>query len=181
VSNSAIVVPVVELVLRVAQATVGAGEYPPSTNRGPYVERVQRRTGNKPPDPWCASYVTDVGVHALGSDWPVVHSASVMAICAWALKHKCRYLVTGNEQGVPQRGDLYALYNVRLKRWAHIGFVLNVDASNALRVEVIDGNTSKAGVADPSLDRDGWLVAQKWRTLTGADRLIRWRQRFGVA
>lgn len=173
-SVPSLVIPVTDLVLRVASATVGAGEHPPNSNAGPYVERVQRRTGNRPPDPWCASYVTDIGMHALGDAWPVARTASVVAMCTWAERERCRFLVTGTNRGVPQPGDIYALWNVRLNRWAHVGFVVQRDERNPLRVLVRDGNTSMAGVADPALDRDGWLVAEKWRTLTSRDRLIRW-------
>jgi hypothetical protein len=164
----------VELLLRVSAATVGAGEFPPNSNAGPYVQRVQRSTGNRPPDPWCASYVTDVGLQALGTLWPVRRSASVVQLCEWAKAQGCRYIPGTLGVGVPQPGDLYALWYPKLGRWAHVGIVLSVEAGT-LRVQVRDGNTSSPGATpNAALDRDGWLVAEKRRTLTRQDRLIRW-------
>jgi hypothetical protein len=163
----------VELLLRVSAATVGAGEYPPSSNAGPYVERVQRRTGNRPPDPWCASWVSDVGHHALGSLWPVRNTASVVQMCDWAKARGCRYIPGATGRGAPQLGDIYALWYPKLGRWAHVGIVVGV-TPGTLRIVARDGNTSGPGMAGPALDREGWLVAEKPRTLTREDRLIRW-------
>lgn len=171
-----------ELVLRVAAGAVGAGEHPPNSNAGPYVERVQRSTGNRPPDPWCASWVSLIGRTALGRSWPVPNTAGVMVIADWAKRVGCRYLVTGSGQGVPKAGDLYLLWNARRNRWAHVGFIVRVvdPAANPLRVLVRDGNTTWAGAANPELDRDGWLVAEKMRTLTANDRLVRWVERYAA-
>jgi hypothetical protein len=162
----------IELVLRCSKGAVGAGEYPPNTNRGPFVRRVLARTGNKEGDPWCASWVTDVGTIALEHRWPVLRSASVAAICEWARVEKCRYIPSASGMGKPQVGDLYALWNEKLQRWAHIGFVIAV--GDGTQITVRDGNTSDPKDTDPDTNREGWLVAEKPRTLTKKDRIIRW-------
>ena len=154
----------VDLVLRVARATVGASEVPANTNRGPFVDRVLKVTGTPSGNPWCAAFTTMIGVEALGDAWPVRKSASVQQQCDWAAKAKCR-LVATKTPAMP--GDLFALYYASLKRYAHIGFVVSV-AADGKTVETVEGNTSGAG------EREGWCVWSKTRVLTPKDRLIRW-------
>lgn len=151
----------VELVLKVAAATEGACEV--GANAGPYVERVLRRTGNEKGAPWCAAWVTDVGVIALGDAWPCKRSASVQQICEAAAEKGQRLVATAEK---PQAGDLFALWFPKLGRWAHIGFVVAVNADGT--IATLEANTNTNG------SRDGWLVARRTRTLTAKDRLIRW-------
>ena len=153
-----------ELVLRVARATVGACEQPPNSNAGPFVERVLRTTGNKAGDPWCAAWVTMIGVTALGEAWPVKKTASVQQMAEWAEKARCRFVAA---KSPAQVGDLFCLYYPKLKRWAHVGIVTAVE-KDGKTIKTVEGNTSGSG------SREGWLVAEKTRTLTEADRLIRW-------
>ena len=154
----------VELVLRVSAATVGASEHPPNTNAGPYVERVQRSTGNKKGDPWCASWVTDIGTIALGKAWPVRRTASCALMGEWAAKAKCRYVPTKTPAAI---GDLFLLFYPSLKRFAHVGLVIGVEADGKT-IYTREANTSGGG------SREGWLVAERKRVLTDKDRLIRW-------
>lgn len=164
----------IEIYLRVSAASVGAGETPPNTNHGPYPRRVLARTGNKEGDAWCAAQVTDWGVIALGAAWPCAQTAGVMALCAWAEQAKVRYVPNAAQdaRGKPRVGDLYVLWSPEHKRWAHVGVIIEVGAG--LAVKVRDGNTSLPGDTNPETQREGWLVAEKWRTLTIKDRLIRW-------
>lgn len=155
----------VELVLKVAKATVGAGESPARTNRGPFVARCLKATGLPEGHPWCAAFTTMVGVEALGDAWPVVKSASVQQQCEWAAKKGVRLIAT---KAKAEPGDLFALwYGKPHHRWAHIGFVVSV-AKDGKTIETVEGNTSGAG------EREGWMVAEKTRILTSKDRLIRW-------
>ena len=161
----------VEMVLRVASATVGASEVPPNTNTGLYVERVLARTRTPKGNPWCASWVSDVGAIALGAEWPVVLTASVQAMCDWARDKGCRYVAT---KVPPLPGDLFALWFPSLKRYAHVGIVWSVNADGT--VQSLEGNTSQPGDNNPATQREGWCVAQRIRTLTDRDRLIRWTE-----
>lgn len=155
----------VEFVLRVAEATVGAGESPPRSNRGPFVAECLKTTGLGEGYPWCAAYTTRVGLAALQQKWPVIRSASVQQQCEWAAKQNVRLIATKVKA---EPGDLFALWDQKLRRWAHIGFVVDV-AKDGKTVQTIEGNTSGAG------EREGWMVARKTRVLTSKDRLIRWR------
>lgn len=160
----------VELVLRVASATVGACESPPNTNAGPYVKRVLARTGLPEGHPWCAAWVTDVGLCAFGDAWPVRRTASVQQMAEWAAKATCRYVATKTPA---KPGDLFCLWYPKLNRWAHVGLVVSV-AKDGKTCTTIEGNTSGSG------SREGWLVAEKTRVLGPRDRLIRWTEAFTV-
>jgi len=164
----------IDMVLRVSAASVGAGEQPPGSNGGPYVKRVLAATGNKEGDPWCASQFSQWGSLALGDKWPVPMSASVMTVAAWAEKVGVRHVPTTTGDGVPRIGDGYVMWNVKRGRWAHIGLIIGTDPKNPLRVQVRDGNTSLPADQNPETNREGWLVAEKWRVLTPKDRLVRW-------
>ena len=161
----------VELLLRVSAASVGAIEYPPNSNAGPYVQRVLKRTGLGKGYAWCSAQVTDWGVLALGDAWPVKRSASVQTIVDWARQARCWYPAGSVGAGVPQPGDLYAVWYPGKKRYAHIGIVVRLD--KPMQVWVRDGNTSEPGDTNPETQREGWGVFEKSRTLTHQDGLIR--------
>jgi hypothetical protein len=173
VTSRTVTLDMIDLMLRVSAASIGAGEYPPNTNAGPYVKVVLAATGNKEGDPWCASQFNRWGKLALGDAWPVPMSASVMAVSAWAEREKVRYVPSTGEHRA-RVGDGYVMWNKKLGRWAHIGLVVKVDDANPLRVFVRDGNTALPHDENAATAREGWLVAEKWRTLTDKDRLIRW-------
>jgi hypothetical protein len=150
----------VELVLRVASATVGASEIPANTNTGPYVERVLALCGLKKGDPWCACQTANVGVAALGAVWPVPKYGGCQLIFEWATKKKIVHTA-------PERGDLFVIWHPELGRFAHIGFIVKVNADGSCITH--EGNTSGGG------SREGWLVAERSRTFKPVDRFIRWR------
>ena len=150
----------VDLLLRVASATLGASEVPPNTNTGPYVERVLQSTHTPKGNPWCAAWVTDVGTHALGEMWPVKRTASVQEMAEWAESKGVRYTAK------PQMGDLFALYFPALGRYAHVGIVASVNPDGS--IVTIEGNSNNGG------SREGWAVVTKTRKLGRRDRLIRW-------
>jgi hypothetical protein len=154
----------VDLVLRVAAATVGASEVPPNTNAGPYVKRVLGRTGLPEGHPWCAAWVTDIGLCALGDAWPVKRTASVQQMAEWAAGANCRLMATKTPA---KPGDLFCLWYPKLGRWAHVGIVRSV-AKDGKTITTVEANTSGNG------SREGWLVAEKTRVLGPRDRLIRW-------
>lgn len=158
----------VDLVLRVAHATLGAAESPPNTNAGPYVERILKTTGNRKGDPWCAAWVANIGVTALRAAWPVPRTASCQALADWARKEKVRFLATAGAQP----GDLFLLWYPKLNRFAHVGFVQSVNKDGS--IVTLEGNTSLPGDNNPATSREGWLVASKTRRLQANDRLIRW-------
>lgn len=141
-----------ELVLRVAAATVGAMEI--DANAGPYVERVLKLTGLGKGYPWCAAHVCNVGVAALGSRWPVPHTASCAQLGEWAQSK-------GVLRTEPTPGAIFLLYFPSHKRFAHTGFCLGDSKTN-------EGNTNTDG------SRDGWLVAERTRKWGSQDRFVYW-------
>ena len=146
-----------EVVCLLARVAEGATEVPPSSNAGPFTERCQRVTGNRPPDPWCASFVAMVGVLACGDAWPLPKTASCQALHDFAITHGVIYTT-------PAVGDVFLIWHPELHRFAHTGFVIG-DGNLT-----ISGNTSGAG------SREGWMVGQRVWTFTAADRFIRWTQ-----
>lgn len=156
----------VDLVLRCAESTVGASEVPANTNAGPYVERVLKRVGLAKGQPWCAAYVADIGVSALGDTWPVLLTGSCYQMHRWAVEK-------GVVRSVPEPGDVFLIWHAALGRFAHTGFVVDVRQDGACVTR--EGNTSGAG------SREGWIVAQRVRRFGEKDRFIRWRDLVPVA
>lgn len=148
-----------ELVLLVARACIGAGELPGKVNDSPFVRRVQAATGNKPPDPWCASFEAYAGTLALGSRWPVKKTASCPELYAWG---KAEGLIVPH----PAPGDIALYWYAKYQRYAHTGLVERVDADG--RIDTIEGNTNDDG------GREGWLVLEKTRTVHPQDAFLRW-------
>lgn len=145
----------IDLVLAVALACEGASEVPANTNRGPFVERCQRVTGNQPGDPWCASWVAMVGQAALGKRWPLPLTGGCQVL--YDVSKKKRRIVTS-----PKRGDVFLIWHKALGRFGHTGFCID-DAG-----DTISGNTSGAG------SREGWIVGRRKWAFTPEDRFIRW-------
>lgn len=149
----------VDLVLRVSKKSVGASEHPPNTNSGPYVERVQKVTGNRKGDPWCASEVADTGLIALGDDWPLPLTGGCQVLADFAKTKGIRFLK-------PERGDVFLIWHPELGRFAHTGFVVDQKADGSWVTH--EGNTSGGG------SREGWMKAERTRVFRPDDRFVRW-------
>lgn len=148
----------VELVLRVALACEGAQEV--GANRGPFVERCLKLTGNKPGDPWCAAAVSMIGYTALLGEWKLPKTAGCQVLADFAKKHDIL-----RETG--QRGDVFLIWHPELGRFAHTGFLL--DPATTM---TISGNTTVPGqTGNP---REGWLMARKPWPFKPQDRFVRW-------
>lgn len=156
----------IDLMLLVSDASVGASEVPPRSNRGPYVERVLAYTNTEAGNPWCASQFSRWGGECFKEAWPLPRSASVQALVNAAKARGLFYAATGRGDGAPRIGDGYVLWSKEHGRYAHIGLVIATGKGLAIRGR--DGNTSGAG------ERDGWLAWEKDRVLTTKDGLIRW-------
>lgn len=148
-----------DLLLKVAAATEGATENPTNSNAGPYVERVLERTGLGKGLPWCAAWVADVGVIALGDRWPLPKTASCAMLGEAAAK-------AGILHDKPEVGDVFLLYYSSLGRFAHTGIVTAVNADGT--IGTLEGNTNDGG------SRDGWGVFRRTRRVGSRDRFIRW-------
>lgn len=149
----------IDLVLRVSAKSEGASEHPPNSNAGPYVERVQKVTGNRKGDPWCASEVADTGRIALGKDWPLPLTGGCQVLADYAKAKGVRFLK-------PERGDVFLIWHPELGRFAHAGFCVDPLAGELWRTH--EGNTSGGG------SREGWMKAQRERRFKPEDRFVRW-------
>lgn len=164
---STVSIDLIELVLSVEAAKQGASEVPVGSNAGPYVERVQRVTGNAKGDAWCASDCADTGTIALrstGISWPLPLTGGCQELADYALKH-------GALVATPQRGDLWLAWHESLGRFGHVGFVLSV-SPDGMHIEVQAGNTIMPG--QPGNVREGWLNWIRTEPIGPKDRFIRW-------
>nr|WP_143838583.1 CHAP domain-containing protein [Nitrospira cf. moscoviensis SBR1015] len=145
--------------LAVARAMLFVQEQPHGSNAGQAVEAFQRVTGNRPPDPWCASFIAYCGRAAFGQDWPVPMTASCQALHDWAMREN--RITT-----MPDSGDLYLLYYPSLTRMAHIAIIEHVRPDGSL--QTIEGNTNDGG------SRDGFGVFRRTRKPKPTDAFVRW-------
>ena len=124
------VVPVAELFVGWVRETTGK-------NDGPWVEAIQRTTGNKKGDPWCASFVNWVLDIAYRDMNPLPATASCDVLLEFARKNQ---LLTNT----PQPGDVFLV--MRTKNDAiHTGIVTEVKADT---VKTIEGNTNRDGARE---------------------------------
>jgi hypothetical protein len=146
----------IEVVLRFAKSQLYVREI--GANAGQVVEEYQRTTGNKPPDSWCASFVSWCGKHALEGEWPVILSAGCQALY---LDAKAKGIV----RDAPKKGDVFLQWHDDLGRYAHTGFVADATGINFTTIE---GNTN------PNGGREGYGVFQRQRVSSQKYRFIRW-------
>lgn len=158
---------VVTQFLAVCNAFVGFAEQEP--NRGQVVDAFIRSCGLKPPQPWCAAFLSYCGERAFSvygrSQWPVPMSAACKVIGEWAAKQRVLY-----KSGEP--GDLVLFYYPKYKRFAHIGVLVAPVAGKKHTWVTIEGNTSGGGT------REGYKVNRHLnRVIDPAQghRFVRWR------
>jgi hypothetical protein len=127
-------------------------------NDGAWVEAIQRVTGNKKGDAWCASYVSVV--LALYYGGPKKTPLPMTASCDVLLEHarKKKWLTH-----VPQADDVFLVMKSPTDA-IHTGFVTSVDPTG---IGTIEGNTNDDG------SRDGYGVFERRRALVGPLVFIR--------
>lgn len=121
-------------------------------NDGAWVEAIQRVTGNKKGDAWCASYVSVVLALFFGG--PTKNPLPMTASCDVLLEHarKKGWLVT-----TPSVGDVFLLMKSPHDA-IHTGLVTAVEGPF---VRTIEGNTNDEGA------RDGYGVFERKRERYG--------------
>lgn len=137
------VVPVAELFVGWVRETTGK-------NDGPWVEAIQRTTGNKKGDPWCASFVNFVLDIAYRDLNPLPATASCDDLLAFARKNN---LLTTT----PQPGDVFLVMKTKTDA-THTGIITEVLSD---RIRTIEGNTNREGA------REGNGVWARERLRTG--------------
>lgn len=153
-------------VIEEAKHYVGEEEKPKLSNRSTRIDYWLTETGVGLGLPWCAAFVSAVGRQALGRAWPVPRSASVQAIFDWAK------VQVGVVQDKPQAGDLFVLYFNSLKRYAHIGLVVETDGGT--KFKAVEGNTNSDG------SRDGYGVFIRERKVNAETKFIRWANKLNI-
>lgn len=134
-------------------------------NRGRYVETYQRATGNRPGDPWCASFVRfryEQAAKALGLSLPakMPDSGWSPAYADWAQEAGLWVPVSmaREEPHQVRPGDLICFYFQAKRRIAHIGIV--VAPAELWGCLTVEGNT---GPEVGEVNRDGDGVYRKRR------------------
>ena len=145
------------LALSMAQMCVGWVKETTGANDGPWIEAMQRVTGNKAGDPWCASFVAFCLGIAFKGKSPLPATASCDALLVFARKSGRLIPLTDVEPG-----DVFLVMAAGSDTDAiHTGFVTAVHPAET-GVDTIEGNTNPGG------SRDGWGVFQRSRPV---DRL----------
>ena len=124
------IVPVAELFVGWVRETTGK-------NDGPWVEAIQRTTGNKKGDPWCASFVNWVLDIAYRDMNPLPATASCDVLLEFARKNQ---LLTST----PQPGDVFLVMKTKNDA-IHTGIVTEVRADT---IRTIEGNTNREGARE---------------------------------
>ncbi len=119
-------------------------------------------TGTPPGNPWCAAYVADCGVHALGTAYPVPRTADCDVLLAWA-KRRGVLFTTG-----AKRGDIGLLLRSGDPDDAYHTFFVTGDADKDGRPDTIEGNSNDGGSSD------GYGVFKRERIDTANLVFARW-------
>ena len=163
-----------QFLISTASAFVGLREQG-GNNRGLLIEMFLGGVKQPPGQPWCAAFVHHVGFwshfdHAAGrSSWPLPATASCYVLGEFTSRRR----VLMKE---PMAGDVFLQYSGILRRFAHTGIVVKVDAVRVTSGEkwyectTIEGNTNEDG------GREGDGVHCRTRRLYPAlgDRFVRW-------
>ena len=140
------------------------------TNWGPEIKQFLYAADLSVPAPWCAAFVNwcaEQGSYDTNIASPleqVVNQAYVQSYADWAQENK-KYV----HETKTGHGDLFLLYYPKLHRYAHIGFVseMNVDEGWFTTVE---GNTNDTA------SREGFKVASRRRSISERTKFVRWAE-----
>lgn len=140
------------------------------TNWGPEVKEFLYAAGLSDPAPWCAAFVNwcaEQGAYDVGVESPleqVETQAYVQSYVDWA--HENLKFVHETKTG---HGDLFVLYYPSLNRYAHIGFVSEMNTEEGW-FTTIEGNTNDEA------SREGFKVASRRRVISERTKFIRWSE-----
>lgn len=126
-----------EKVVEVANLFVGWVRETTGKNDGPWVEAIQRTTGNKKGDPWCASFVNFVLDIAYKDLNPLPCTASCDVLLEFAGRHK---LLTDD----PVPGDVFLVMRTRSDA-IHTGIITAVEKDT---IRTVEGNTNREGARE---------------------------------
>lgn len=133
-----------------AEQFVGWVKEATGQNDGPWVEAIQRITGNKRGDAWCASFVTMILDIAYRGKNPLKRSASCDVLLEDAR-------TKGWLKDTPEVGDVFLIMKTPTDA-VHTGVVTAVGKA---AFKSCEGNTNEGG------SRDGWGVFARQRKIAG--------------
>lgn len=146
-------------VLNVARAHTWVRETA-GANRGEAVNAILARVGLPPGNPWCAAFVSYIGWAVLRGAWPLPLVGGCVSLYDAAV-------AAGLVRSQPAPGAVFLLWNDRLGRFAHTGFVTGL-ADEDGDLPTVEGNTSPDG------SREGTGVFVRARLFGSRDRFIHW-------
>lgn len=112
--------------------------------------------------PWCAAFVSQMGVQAMGTAWPVKRDAYVQDIVDYCTGQGLKL------EDTPMVGDIMVIWYENLKRYGHIGIVEKVISTTLFKTW--EGNTNNDG------SRDGNGVYNKTRPIGARYKFLRWTE-----
>jgi hypothetical protein len=152
-----------EQTLAIAKTKLGVHEVG-GDNRGKEVETFLKEAGLGPGNPWCAAFV----------NWCARQAATTLRVISPLESVKLQGYVPSYVEKFPAvepkdvlPGDLFAVYHASQKRFAHIGFVLQVNVREGW-FETVEGNSNDEG------SREGKEVCTNRRRLGSGVRFLRW-------
>ena len=134
-------------------------------NEGPAVELFLRAAGLGKGAPWCAAFVNfcaEMASSLTNERSPlelVRRQGYVQDYYDWAEG-------SGRLREDPAIGDLFVIWHLKKKRYAHIGFVSSVELSQ--HIHTVEGNTNEDG------GREGYMVAERIRGIGNHMAFLRW-------
>jgi hypothetical protein len=129
-------------------------------NKGQAVAHFLEEVNLHDPEPWCAAFVSTVGIDAFGADWPLPRLASCQMISASAKAKGLLY-------PYPVPGAVFLLWSDQKQRFHHTGFVAE-PAPDAGAFWTIEGNTNLGG------SPEGIGVFRRTRKFSRSDRFVWW-------
>ena len=161
-----------------ALANVGVTEEG-GENRGKWVEIYQRATGNKPGDPWCASFVRyrfEAAARALGLTLPPAMPDSGWSPAYWGWAQGAGiWLPVQAAQLEPHQvraGDLACFWFAAKGRIAHIGIV--VEPGKTWGAVTVEGNTGPERGEEVNREGDGvYRKLRDWSELGARGGFVR--------
>jgi hypothetical protein len=144
-----------------ALARLAVREQPKGSNRSPEIDAWLTAVGSDVGQAWCAAFVHAMGREVVGDQWAFRRSARVQDVVDAAVKRLRTASILHAE-----KGDLAVFFFPTLKRYAHIGIIVETPKDGVL--VTVDGNT----IADTAGDsREGWGVFVKRRKVN-VDRML---------
>lgn len=149
----------VSLLLKLAQSYTWVREHG-GQNKGEAVAHFLEEVNLNDPEPWCAAFVSTVGIDAFGADWPLPRVAGCASLADAASKKGLLFPFA-----VP--GAVFLLWSASKNRFHHTGFVIE-PSDQEREWWTVEGNTNEGG------SPEGIGVFRRRRTFMPADRHIWW-------